>query len=390
MGKMDLIYHKFVIASPLDVLSAVAEIRSLQRQVQQQQQQLNQQTVLIQHLQMQQCENNRTPKGVVEISPLTIASILKQEEKVKGLFKYYTSLKYTAFLSLHKFLTLNCLPIFERKRKDIERMPSDQQLLLTLMRLRHNFGIKDLPSRFYISSQAVSEVFLSWIDHMYLLLGAIPIWRRRNDLINSIPQQFKVEFPTTMAIIDCTELKTQKPSSLKLQSQMYSDYKSSTTLKGLVACDPMGNIIFVSELHTGSMFDKDITVKSGFFFKPLQQLVESGYIKRGDSIMADKGFTISEDFENIDLKLNIPPFVSGGSQLSQANVTLTQKIARHRIHVERAIRRIRTFKIISGCIPTTVFASVNKIWTVCALLTLAKPCIKKEINQICSMFHLIF
>ncbi|XP_056001623.1 uncharacterized protein LOC125656555 [Ostrea edulis] len=252
-------------SSPLDVLSAVAEMRSLQQQVQQQQQQLNQQTVLIQHLQMQQCENDRTPKGVVEISPLTIASILKQEEKVKGLFKYYTSLKYTAFLSLHKFLTLNCLPIFERKRKDIERMPSDQQLLLTLMRLRHNFGIKDLPSRFYISSQAVSEVFLSWIDHMYLLLGAIPIWPHRNDLINSMPQQFKVEFPTTMAIIDCTELKTQKPSSLKLQSQMYSDYKSSTTLKGLVACDPMGNIIFVSELHTGSMSDKDITVKSGFF-----------------------------------------------------------------------------------------------------------------------------
>lgn len=159
---------------------------------------------------------------------------------------------------------------------------------------------------------------------------------------------------------------------------MYSDYKSSTTLKGLVACDPMGNLIFVSELHTGSMSDKDITIKSGFL-KLLQQLVESGYMKQGDSVMADKGFTISEDLERIGIKLNIPPFVSSGSQLSQADVTLTNKIAQHRIHVERTIRRIRTFRFISGCIPTSVFASVNKIWTVCALLTLwQNPVLKKK------------
>lgn len=85
-----------------------------------------------------------------------------------------------------------------------------------------------------------------------------------------MPSQFKVELPDTLAIIDCTELKAQKPSSLKLQSQMYSDYKSATTLKGLVACKPMGNIIFVSELFTGSMSDVEITEKSGFY-KILEQ-----------------------------------------------------------------------------------------------------------------------
>lgn len=52
---------------------------------------------------------------------------------------------------------------------------------------------------------------------------------------------------------------------------MYSDYKSGTTLKGLIACDPMGNIVFVSELFTGSMSDVTITEKSGFY-KLLHQL----------------------------------------------------------------------------------------------------------------------
>jgi hypothetical protein len=111
----------------------------------------------------------------------------------------------------------------------------------------------------------------------------------------------------------------------------------------------------------------------------LKQLIETGYLNQGDAIMADKGFTIAEELGKIRINLNIPPFVSSGSQLSQADVSLTQKIAQHRIHVERAIRRIRTFKFISSCIPTSVFASVNKIWTVCALLTLwQNPVLKKK------------
>ena len=195
---------------------------------------------------------------------------------------------------------------------------------------------------------------------MYLMLGAITIWPRKDHIIDNIPNQFRSEFPTTLAIIDCTELKNL--SSLKLQSQMYSDYKSNTTLKGFVSCDPMGNIIFVSELFTGSMFDKEITEKSGFY-KLLQQLVYAGYLKHGDLVMSDKGFTISDDLQKISLRLNIPPFVSARCQLSPADVILTQKIARHRIHVERAIRRMRAYKIVSNCVPISTFASVNKVWT---------------------------
>lgn len=207
------------------------------------------------------------------------------------------------------------------------------------MRLRHDFGLKDLGFRFGISTQAVSEILNAWIDHSYLLLGIIPIWPHRDVIIESMPPQYKSEFPSTLAIIDCTELKTEKPSSLKLKSQMHSDYKSSTILKGLEACDPMGNIIFVSELFTGSISDKEIIGKSNFL-RLLEQLIEAGYIKRGDSIMADKGFTISEELQKLGLHLNLPPFVCAGCQLSQADVHFTQKIVQHRIHVERAIKKI--------------------------------------------------
>lgn len=95
--------------------------------------------------------------------------------------------------------------------------------------------------------------------------------------------------------------------------------------------------------------------------------------------MADKGFTISGELQNVGLHLNLPSFVNSGIQMCQADVEITQKIAAHRIHVERAIRKIRTFKILSGCIPTSLFGSINKIWTVCVLLTLwQNPVLKNK------------
>ena len=42
-----------------------------------------------------------------------------------------------------------------------------------------------------------------------------------------MPTKYKADFPTSLVIIDGTELRTQSPCALALQSQLYSDYKSS-------------------------------------------------------------------------------------------------------------------------------------------------------------------
>lgn len=79
---------------------------------------------------------------------------------------------------------------------------------------------------------------------MFFRLGSIDIWPHRKTLMENIPESYKKDFPNTIAIIDCTELKVQKPSSLHRQSQWYSDYKSCTILKGLVGVDQRGSVIF--------------------------------------------------------------------------------------------------------------------------------------------------
>ena len=69
----------------------------------------------------------------------------------------------------------------------------------------------------------------------------------------------------------------------------------------------------------------------------------------GDSVMANKGFQ-SQDILPLGVSLNIPPFLGGNSQMSAEDVVRTQQIASVRIHVERAINKIKNFRIWEGVV----------------------------------------
>lgn len=107
-------------------------------------------------------------------------------------------------------------------------------------------------------------------------------------------------------------------------------------------------------LFTGSISDKDITVESGFL-KLLSDLIQTGKLQNGDGVMADKGFRIENEIEAVGLQLNIPPFASCASQMKSPEVSETIKKAKHCVHVERAIARIKQFKILSGKISLSFF-----------------------------------
>ena len=72
-------------------------------------------------------------------------------------------------------------------------------------------------------------------------------------------------------------------------------------MKGLLAVAPNRAIIFISELFTGSINERQLTIQSG-----LLEMLKT--VPHGRSVIADKGFDIQDLLIKHGLLLNIPPF----------------------------------------------------------------------------------
>ena len=83
--------------------------------------------------------------------------------------------------------------------------------------------------------------------------------------------------------------------------------------------------------------------------------------------MADRGFTLEDDLPE-GISLNIPPFLNGEPQLSLSSENETRQIASVRVHVERAIERVKNFKILQSTFPLSVAPELNNIWVICNYL----------------------
>jgi hypothetical protein len=307
------------------------------------------------------------------VNAFTVDSV--NGSRIKNLFAYYTGFSFATFLLLFSVLVPanSELPFHHKNYRCFGHLSLQDQLFFVLCKLRNGLHFKDLAFRFKISPQNASILFRSWINYIYFTFASVSMWPPREIIQQHMPDKFKRDFPNAIAIIDSTEIRIQRPSALKAQSQCWSEYKSSPTLKGLVAVDPRGSILFVSSLFTGSISDNQLVIDSGFLLT-LSRLLDAGRLDIGDEIMSDKGFTCSKEFENLGLHLIVPPFAVGGDQqMPASDVTLTKNIAAHRVHVERAIGRIKNFKILSQRVDISFLTCIDQIWSVCAFLTNFMP-----------------
>ncbi|XP_068731089.1 uncharacterized protein [Montipora capricornis] len=271
---------------------------------------------------------------------------------------------------------------FEREstmtRPSAHKLSVEDEFLMFLMKLRMGLSNIDLAERFCVSESTVNNVNLTWVNFVYIVIGSLKIWPHRDIIIKHSPEEFIQNYPNNIVIVDATELKIQVPSSLQKHSESYSSYKSHTTFKSLIGVDPNGGIMFVSQLFEGSISDKQIVQRSGFL-ETVKQKVQCGELKEGDAIMADKGFDIGDDLAKVKLRLNIPPFLRDKVGFEEHDVIKTQTIARHRIHVERAIGKVRRFKIFHSVIPVSMFGSINQIWSVaCFLSNFLNPVLSED------------
>ena len=240
------------------------------------------------------------------------------------------------------------------------------QFLLVMMKLRLAVPLQDLSYRFRTGMTVVSKIFHKWLDVMSRELKQLIVWPDRGILRETLPECFKPNYTRTTCIIDCSEIFIERPSSLSARSETYSNYKSHNTVKFLVAVSPTGAVIFVSKCWGGRVSDRHLTVHSGFLNK----------LSHGDLVLADRGFDIADDLALVGASLAIPPFTRGKPQLSQREVETSRALSRVRIHVERAIGRMKNFKILQSTLPIKLikrpreadYTTIDKILVVCAAL----------------------
>lgn len=257
----------------------------------------------------------------------------------------------------------------------VTSIPDVDQFLMCLMKLRRNFSHTDLAVRFAVSERTVSNIVMTWLSVLHDVLfvdilkkQGIPSLKKNQ---TSMPTCFS-SFTNCRIILDCTEVQAAVPrSSMSNQSCMFSHYKQRITLKCLVGVAPNGTITFVSDLYPGSFSDKAITEHTGVL-KMMQP---------GDLVLADKGFLV-QDMLPQGVSLNVPPFLVN-NQFTKEQVQLTTRIARARIHVERAIKRIKDYKILDF-IPAHYRSHSSKIFQVCAcMVNMQNPLIKNICDSLC-------
>ena len=161
--------------------------------------------------------------------------------------------------------------IVDRKLKPLDKF------FLCLEWLRLGLQVKDLAFRFNVSPASVSRIFNTWINFLYLEFKAIDFQPSREQVDHDMPVCFKWKYPSTRLILDATEIRTETPSSLEMQSTTWSSYRNTNTLKGLIGITPTGYISFVSSLYCVNISDKRLIIESGML----------DTLQPGDGVMAD-------------------------------------------------------------------------------------------------------
>lgn len=321
-------------------------------------------------------EQFHRPRSILGVQRFSISEMKCNDNKCR----FYTGLTWSQFMCLWRFLGSATEHLqYYRGEKHVSAvrktsrgrpplLPYKDQLLLTLTRLRLGLLHEDLAFRFNVSKSFVTTVITTWIQFLYLQFGRLrgEMFPSRQRLKPLLPACFR-HFKNIRTVIDCTEFRVQTATNFEQQGNLYSNYKSHTTFKVLVAMSPNGGIMYVSDAFEGSISDKEIVIQSGFL----------DHLHPGDMVMADRGFLIRDILNERQVELNIPPFLNGRNKFTPQEEVQTKKIAKVRIHVERIIERLKKFRLLQKVIPLSLAPLFSQTVFVCAcLVNFQEPIVK--------------
>ncbi|XP_052227343.1 uncharacterized protein LOC127842053 [Dreissena polymorpha] len=239
------------------------------------------------------------------------------------------------------------------------------QLFMTLMKLRRYSTDFELSTFFSVSQSSVSNIVYTWIIFMSKQWREVNIWPSGELVRYFMPTDFKIKFPKTRIIIDGTECPIKKPKAPRAQQSTYSTYKNRNTIKILVGSTPGGLVNYVSQAYGGSTSDRQIVERC--------KIVSA--CDPGDSVMADKGFNVQDLFATANVQVNIPTFFRKQNRMSGKIVLKDRKISSKRVHIERIIGLGKTYRILTCPLSGTETKLSSHITFICFMLCNFKTCI---------------
>ena len=172
-------------------------------------------------------------------------------------FAFYTGVGVSCFEDIMRLLG-NCPSgmcyaeqVGKQTRGRKKHLSKEDEILLTLVKLRHDFPESDLACRFGVSQSSVSRVFRTWISYLYFSFKEINIWPRQENVRLFMPSCFRSKYPSTRVIIDASEIFMEQPKNPDAQAATWSNYKNHNTLKFLLGITPNGVPSFVLDMYGG-------------------------------------------------------------------------------------------------------------------------------------------
>ncbi|CAN7943187.1 unnamed protein product [Ixodes hexagonus] len=289
---------------------------------------------------------------------------------------YYTGLpEFAVFEALYGFFAPreSQMQYWSRSQKSNETKgrPRELELIeeffMALVRLRTGMAGREMARNFGVHEGTVSRVFSTWINFLQRELSTLTRFPSLHEIQMYLPHAFR-HFPNTRIVLDRTEVRIQRPSSLVAQRQTFSPYKHFNTYKAVIGCTPDGYISYVSELWGGSVSDRLIVEESGLM----------GRLGPGDAIMVDKGFKLNNMPPGV--QVHIPAFRKPQEpQMPEEDVAHSRWVASARVIVERVIGRVKQFHILDRPFPITMVDIANQVFQVCCFLcNFRKPLSRDE------------
>jgi hypothetical protein len=205
------------------------------------------------------------------------------------------------------------------------RLTTEQEILLTLVYLRHNVCHAVVGQLFGVSADTAENTFAEVVAVLREVcpsngFAAKKRWKRSEP-------SWKPE-EVDKIIVDSFETPVSRPSENAAQRRIYSGKKKRHTLKSQIVTDGTGEILEVSFGHRGPTSDKRLYEESG---------VAERYpdaVKQGDL-----------GYQGID-GVEVPHKKPRGGELTGEQRESNRSFSGSRVVVEHGIRRVKAFRVV--------------------------------------------